>query len=84
MLEQHSFCKLFRTTPYYFYFNLLQLTLSVILLLTLFLSGSHSIVAIEFAIGTFLMIDMYFNHNIESFDTLLTLSSSIKLVTRLT
>jgi hypothetical protein len=46
MLEEHSLCKLFRTTKYYFYFNLLQLVLSLVLLFTLLLSDAISIVPI--------------------------------------
>ena len=58
MLEDHSFCKLFRTTKYYFYFNLLQLLLSLALLATLLLSDVVSVIPLEFAIGVLLLVDV--------------------------
>lgn len=32
LLEEHSFCRLFRTTRYYLYFTVLQLLLSLLLI----------------------------------------------------
>ena len=59
ILEEHSWCRLFRTTKYYLYFSLLQLILSVALIATLIVSDREKAFPIEIVICLLLLSDMY-------------------------
>ena len=59
ILEEHSCCKLFRTTKYYLYFSLLQLVLSLCLIATLFLSDKEKLFPMEVIVCLLLLGDMY-------------------------
>jgi hypothetical protein len=58
ILEEHSFCKLFRTTKYYLYFSLLQLVLSLCLIAALFLSDKEKVFPMEVIVCLLLFSDM--------------------------
>jgi hypothetical protein len=78
MLEEHSIFQVFRTSKYYFYFTILQLLLTFILLgLLLFAPQSGPHLLLETAITLLLLADMYFRSYAEPSNLLPIGSSSV-------
>ena len=59
LVEEHSFCRLFRTTKYYLYFTLSQLLLSLLLIAIPIFSLPVSPIPFESFVILLLTADMY-------------------------